>query len=65
MCGRPAGRADIVFHIVKLWLPIFLSEAGTLHGGRCEGKQLDEGSGFFFCLSSPEAFTSLPVFPLP
>lgn len=44
---QPGGRADIVFHIV-LWLPNFLFEARTLHCGRCEGKQLDEGLGFFF-----------------
>lgn len=35
-----------------------------LRCGRCEGKQLDEGLGVFFGLSSPEAFTYLPVFPL-
>lgn len=46
VCGRPGGRADTVFHIV-LWLPIFLFETRTLHCGRCEGKQFDEGLGFF------------------
>lgn len=47
VCGRRGGGAEIVFHTV-LWMPIFHSEAGALHCGRCEGKQLDDGLGFFF-----------------